>query len=47
MVKLTAERGVGKVRKTSNAQDRRIDKLEKRIDSLEKLVMKLNAKLKK
>lgn len=36
-----ADRGVGKVRKTSNAQDRRIDKLEKRIASLEKQVNKL------
>jgi len=33
-----ADRGVGRVRKTSIAQDRRIEKLEKRATDLEKRV---------
>ena len=36
-----ADRGVGKVRKTSRAQDRRIEKLEKRVDRLERQVRRL------
>ena len=36
-----ADRGVGKVRKTSIAQDRRIEKLEDRVDRLERQVRRL------
>ena len=38
---VNADRGVGKVRKTSKAQDRRIEKLEKRVTELEKWVKRL------
>jgi len=47
MTKITGERGVGKVRKTSKALDRRIDKLEKRVGSLEKQIRKLSKSKKK